>query len=257
MSQSHLQNLTKECFSALSRIRELPTHNLPSPDVLQTKLRVSIDTMSANATQMGVPREDVYDITYAIVAHADKIALNASYNIRNYWMQQPLQFQYFQETNAGQGFFTRLQAVRSDPRRIEVLRIFYLCLLFGFQGSHRVRGGEIQLMNLTEELRYEIARTEPRVELLSSSSQRPEESISRRRGGFPMAFAGICVLLISIGAWFGFRSILESDIEELDEKVEALMTPTLQAPAVKPTPAAPVPKQPATPGDEFGGDSRQ
>ncbi len=259
MSQSHLQNLTKECFSALSRIRELPAHNLPSPDVLQAKLRFSIDTMSANATQMGIPREDVYEITYALVAHADEIALNTSDNIRNYWMQQPLQFHYFQETNAGQGFFTHLQAVRSDPRRLEVLRVFYLCLLFGFQGSYRIRGGEVQLLNLTEELRYEIARTEPRVEVLSTAWQRPEESVSRRRGGFPIAFAGICVLLISVGAWFGFRSILASDLEELSTKVEALMTPPSQAAAVKipANEAAPVVKQPPTPGDEFGGDSRQ
>lgn len=255
MFQPPIQQITKECFSALSRIRELPEHNLPMPNVLHDRLRQRIDLMSAEATRLGIPREDVYDITYAMVAHADEIALNASDGIRNYWMQQPLQLHYFHETNAGEGFFTRLQTVRVDPRRVEVLRVFYLCLLFGFQGSHRIRGGEIQLLTLQEELRYEIARTEPRFEVLSPRWQRPEEAIAGKRGGFPIVLAGVGTLVLAIGLLFTFRSMLASDVDALSTKVDVLMAPSQQSSQGASDSTSGTPAKAPTPGAEFGGET--
>ena len=263
MYQFQVRQVTNECFSALGRIRDLNPNNMPMPDVLHAKLRQSIDNMKAKAAEAGMPREDVYDITYAMVAHADEIALNSSGNIHNYWMQQPLQLHYFHETAAGEGFFTRLQAVRSDPNRLEVLRVFYLCLLFGFQGSHRIRGNEIALMNLTEEIRHEITRMDPPAEYLSPRGYRPQETVMGKGRGFPVVFVGFSTLFVAIFAYFSFQSILVGELADLNKKVEVLMG-TGEAPepeATKPTQAAPsqappVPAEPI-PGSEFGTEVRK
>ncbi len=253
MYQFQIREVTKECFSALGRIRELGTGSAPNPDALYQKLRQTIDTMKTNAERAGMPREDVYDITYAMVAHADEIALNSSETIRNYWMQQPLQLHYFHETAAGEGFFTRLETIRKDPRRVEVLRVYYLCLLFGFQGSHRIRGGELALLNLTDELRYQIARTEATPEMLSPHWQRPEEATAGGRRRFPFVLAGFGTLLVAIIAFFVFRTVLTNNMESLDGKVESLMLPSsAKAPAA---PASAPEKE--QPGSEFGGGIRE
>ena len=60
--------------------------------------------------------------------------------IRDVWMSNPLQLHYFNENLAGEGFFYRLERILADPRRVEALRVYYLCLLFGFQGKYAVRG---------------------------------------------------------------------------------------------------------------------
>ncbi len=255
MNQFEIRQFTQECFSALGRIRDLDPASFPQPDVLYNRIKQSIDTMKSKATQAGMPREDVYEITYALVAHADEIAMNSSSNIQNYWMQQPLQLHYFHETAAGEGFFTRLDAVRADPNRHEVLRVFYLCLLFGFQGSHRIRGGEIALINLIEELRHQIFRVEAVAELLSPRGLPPEQHTLRNSRGFPVVMAGFATLAVSVVAYIAFQSILDTDMENLNQKVQILMSPPGVQSAV-PEPATEAPNT-LPPGSEFGEEARE
>ena len=97
--------------------------------------------MLMNARQAQYEEIDVVDMAYAVVALADEIALHKGGSIRDFWMQRPLQLHYFNENLAGEGFFHRLNAVLSDPSRNDILRVYYVCLLMGFQvGTSRVRG---------------------------------------------------------------------------------------------------------------------
>lgn len=257
MYQFQVRQATQECFSALGRIRDLDPASMPMPDLLHAKLRQSIDTMKAKAADAGMPREDVYDITYAIVALADEIAFNSLGNIHNYWMQQPLQLYYFHETVAGEGFFLRLQAIRAAPNRTEVLRVFYLCLLFGFQGSHRIRGGEIALMDLIEGVRHELYRAEPIAEYLSPRGQRPEEIGGNKGGGFPFVKFSLGTLLFALAAFFLFRSILADNLGVLDKKVQVLMSPRVEILQPKNDVEETEAPTKAVPGAEFGMEERK
>ena len=70
--------------------------------------------------------------------------------LRDFWMPRLLQMRYFNENVAGEAFFERLAAIRRDPTRSDVLRVYYLCLLFGFRGKYRVRGGELELLDIID-----------------------------------------------------------------------------------------------------------
>jgi type VI secretion system protein ImpK len=160
----------------------------------------------------------VNDIAYALVALADEVALSRSEALRQFWVGQQLQLHYFQENVAGEGFFTRLEGLRRDPRRHEVLRVYYLALLFGFQGRYRVRGGELELMNLADDLSRELARGRRfEEEALSPHGERPEGALSR--GGREARLAWIAggtvaaavVLVVGLRVWLGASasSVLE------------------------------------------------
>jgi type VI secretion system protein ImpK len=153
-----LKLITQDCFGALLQLRQAEASSLPPPDQVHRRLRTFIDEMLRRASELGFSQQDTQDIGYAIVAFADELVLASSETMREYWLGNLLQFHYYRENRAGEGFFTRLQALRGEGQRREVLQAYYLCLLFGFQGRYRVRGGELELMQLTEALHVSSAR---------------------------------------------------------------------------------------------------
>ncbi len=124
-------------------------------------------------------QDETGDIVYAIVALADDVALAMAGPVQQYWMYNLLQLRYFNENLAGENFFHRVEVIRNNPRRADTLKVYYLCLLFGFQGRYRVRGGDAELAALTERLQQDLAR----LQLLQDESLSP-------RGGRPVAVVG-------------------------------------------------------------------
>src|SRR5262249_3660087 len=119
---------TQYCFGAITQIRRLEASSLPAPELLQQRLCGFIEQMEAQLKESGFKNQDGEDIRCGVVALADEVALNAGEPIASYWMTNLLQFKSFRENTAGDGFFTRLEALRRDPHRHEVLKLYTLCL---------------------------------------------------------------------------------------------------------------------------------
>lgn len=224
-----ITGVTGECFNALAQLRHLDDAALPSPESLHRRMRGFVDAMMQRAAQAGFSREDVNDIAYAIVALADEIALSKTEAFRQFWSSQQLQLVYFQENVAGEGFFTRLETLRRDPRRHEVLRVYYLALLFGFQGKYRVRGGELELMNLTDDMQRDVGRSRKSRkgddETLSPHGERPEGTVARGgRSKLPLFVAGGTVVAAAV---FGLvlRIWLGSSVSGVVERISAANLP--------------------------------
>ncbi|PTL83681.1 DotU family type IV/VI secretion system protein [Vitiosangium sp. GDMCC 1.1324] len=185
---------TKDCFDAAIRIRNSDAATVPPPEVLHHRLRGVVDEMLRRAAVLGYSHQDAQDMAYALVALLDEVALTRPEPYRSFWMTNLLQLQYFNENVAGDGFFHRLQAIRKDPHRAEVLQVYYLCMLFGFQGRYRIRGGELELMTLIDSVQKDLERAKPfDFDVLSPHGERPTESMlaGKRR---------ISPMLISLGA---------------------------------------------------------
>jgi len=185
-------------------------------------LRGYFDAVFHRAAQEGFSREDASAIAYPIVALADEIALSKSEEIRQYWVAHLLQFHYFQENIAGEAFFTRLDAVRRDPRRSEILRIYYLALAFGFRGRYRVRGDELELMTHTEALQREVSRARRfPSETLSPHGDRAGEAIARGAHGrprlwIPAAAVGFLIVL-SLGLHIAIGMSADSVVKRITQ----------------------------------------
>lgn len=218
--------VTQDCFNAVAQLRRLEEGALPPPESLHRRLRAFVDALFQKGQQAGFSREDVDDMAYAVVALADEVALTTSEELRQYWMGRELQMHYFRENVAGEAFFTRLETVRRDPRRAEVLRVYYLALLFGFQGRYRVRGGELELMNLVESLDRDVARGRRRdVETLSPEGEPPDRSHARRVGGGKILWAAGGVALALLVLWVGLRVWVGQSAASVLERIVAASPP--------------------------------
>ena len=167
-------------------------------------------------------QRDADDIIYAIVALIDEVALGKPEPLRGFWMSQALQLHFFNENLAGEGFFTRLQELRRDPRRGDVLRVYYQCLLFGFQGKYSIRGGDLELMRLIDSLRPEIERHVEPPEQLAPAGLPPDaaEMQASRRNPLLWVALGVCALAIAV--FIGLRVSLNKSVGDLSESVEEL-----------------------------------
>ena len=116
--------------------------DLPPADVLRRRILGLLDQMDAKGAQAGVPRPDLLEARYAIVAFLDEQVSRSPWHGKHQWLAEPLQLVLFNENTAGEGFFTHLGALERDPSRLAALEIYYLCLALGFQGQFALRGGQ-------------------------------------------------------------------------------------------------------------------
>lgn len=215
-----INEVTKDCFNALIQFRALDTASAVSPQLPYQRLMGFIDQMLQKARAGRYEEVDVIDMTYAIVALADEVALHKGGSIRDFWMQRPLQLHYFNENLAGEGFFHRLAAVMNDPKRIDVLRIYYTCLLLGFQGQYAIRGGELQLDATIQQVKRALAK-ELKEEPLSVNPNRPRED-DGRRGALPIIWIALFFLLFSLGLLIVLRIGLNRQTEGVVDRLEPL-----------------------------------
>ncbi len=213
---------TQDCFGAIQQLRHADPAMLPAPEVLQRRLRSFIDRMQSQLGEAGLAHQDVEDITYAVVALADEMALNAGEPVASGWMGQLLQLHYFHENTAGDGFFLRLENIRHDPRRRDALRVYALCLWFGFQGKYRVRGGELELMTLSESLQREVGPRPSELETLSPSGGRPTETLSRARANSTLLFIAGGALVFALLLFVGLKLALAGSLSSMSDEMAAV-----------------------------------
>ena len=145
-------------------------------------------------------------MSYALVALMDEIVLNKPEQYRQFWMSNLLQLHYFNETGAGDNFFTRINDIRKDTHRAEVLRVYFLCLLFGFQGRYRIRGGELELLSLIDTVKKDLEQAQPfDFDVLAPHGERPVENLAlakRRLSLTSAAMAAVAVALLFYGGLY-------------------------------------------------------
>jgi type VI secretion system protein ImpK len=202
----NLNQITAECFNALRQLR----------------LSGFIESMRERAREGGMAQRDADDIAYAVVALADEIAMGKPEPLRGFWMNKTLQLQFFNESLAGEGFFTRLQQLRRDARRQDVLRAYYQCLLFGFQGQYSIRGGELELMRMIDTLRPEIERHIETPEVLSPAGEPPDEPMVRPGQKNLFLWIALGVFAVAIAVFIGLRVNLDRQVSDLGDRVEQL-----------------------------------
>lgn len=120
------------------------------------KLDPFLGQFERNARNFGKSPEAITQSKFAFCALIDEIILSSSFELRDEWERMPLQLRLFGEHLAGESFFNRLEALRLDPNKnLELLEVFYTCLLLGFQGKYLLEGKE-KLDYLKQKLAQEI-----------------------------------------------------------------------------------------------------
>ena len=215
---------TKDCLDAAIQLRRSDAAAVPPPEKLHFQLRGIVDELLRRSAVLGFSHQDAQDMAYALVALLDEVVLGKPEPYRQFWMSHLLQLHYFNENVAGDGFFSRLHTVRKDPHRADVLRVYYLCMLFGFQGRYRIRGGELELMTLIDTVQKDLQRARPfDFDVLSPHGERPTEALfsARRKASIVSIAAGalVAALLLYGGLIFSLDNTLKLFMKDIEVHV--------------------------------------
>lgn len=175
------------------------TKDLGSPDHLRTRLHHLFQVAEEQAKSMGALSDAHPHARYAVAAYLDEMISTSRWPHREQWAARPLQYDFFGEFVAGEGFFTRMDTIRrSLPLNADLLELYALCLIFGFEGQYRIQERE-RLRGLIEDVTREIQAKRGDVPVLSPHGKRPEELVELVKHDLPVwvvlaTSAGIVVL---------------------------------------------------------------
>ncbi|QEL66332.1 type VI secretion system protein ImpK [Oryzomicrobium terrae] len=115
----------------LRQFQQAPANDTP-------QLAANVDRLIADARRtahdLGFTEADIDSALFAVVAWADEALLAAPWGGAAEWPRHLLQKRYFNITNAGVDFFTRLEAL--TPQQLPVREVYTLCLSLGFAGRY-------------------------------------------------------------------------------------------------------------------------
>ncbi len=136
LTKKNLQQICYQIFS-LCKIFYFETDITVSFDTYRDAMMQAFNEFDARCQGIGIESDQLEAIKYAMTAFIDELIMRSNWSAKDQWMSHSLQAYYFAEHLAGEGFFIRLASLRQDPmRNIDVLEIYYLCLMLGFEGKY-------------------------------------------------------------------------------------------------------------------------
>jgi len=152
--------------------------DLGSPEHLRTRLHHLFRVAEDQSKSVGI-HSDVYaQARYAVTAYIDEMIISSRWTHREQWSARPLQYDFFGEYVAGEGFFQHLDTIRrSLPLNADLLEVYGLCLILGFEGQYRIHERE-KLRGLIEDVTREVQAKRGDVPVLSPHGKRPDELLT-------------------------------------------------------------------------------
>jgi type VI secretion system protein ImpK len=165
------------------------------------------------AKKLGIDSDDVYQAKFAFCGLLDEIILTSGFSIRDAWVLRPLQLELFGEHMAGERFYERLETLRSQGAvRVQVLEVFHMCLLMGFQGKYAIDGSE-KLGYLTARLGDEIVHMQGKRAAFAPHWAPPDQVSNKLRSEVPLWVMGSVFAVLAVVAFIGLRTQLKSSTD--------------------------------------------
>ena len=211
----------RACADILALATQLPVAPLPSsPTELRQQLVAALDKMMSRGRRAELPDLELAEARYALVAFLDEQVLRTSWPGRTEWMNRPLQFELYQDNNAGEDFFVRLGALLRSGDRPLAVQVYYLSLALGFEGMYAQNGDRRSLEKFVQAARRQLASVLPPTDRSSPHGVPVRQTSSIARGGSTWFWLVGGILLvastIATSAWSVERS-LRAALSELSE----------------------------------------
>jgi type VI secretion system protein ImpK len=174
-------------------------------ELLRQQVKAFLLEVDRNAAKLGVGEGDLRLIRYAFCATLDEVIMRCDAKLRHEWQRQPLQLAYFGDQLGGERFFTQLEAIRREGTdRRQVLEVFHMCLLMGFQGKY-VFEGQDQLHHLTARLGEEITHLKGKRAGFAPHGAPPDQVSHHLRNDLPLWVVCSFFALLGVLGFIGLR----------------------------------------------------
>ena len=117
-----------------------------NPREFRKEMRDQLKSLSEKAQAIGFTQPDSSSAGFAVVAFLDETILNIRPPSLVDWLREPLQHEMFGHFVAGKVFFERMEELlrrAESSESIDLLELYSLCILLGYQGQFANRRGEL------------------------------------------------------------------------------------------------------------------
>jgi len=156
-ASTNLALLYEGLLTGVVRLQARRQH-ISDGESFRRRTKATLEEIEQIAVAAGYDGNDVRETHFAVVAFLDSVVLHSNDSIRAEWERKTLQEELFGKTDAGEEFFEKLERfrLRRDTEQLaDILEVYLLCLLLGFEGrySGRFRG---ELDNVVDRVRMRI-----------------------------------------------------------------------------------------------------
>jgi type VI secretion system protein ImpK len=178
-------------------------------DSFRSRLREFLGQFDRGGKRLGVASEDVYLAKHAFCALMDETVMATQKRLADAWQLNPLQLEMFGDQLAGETFFDRLEQLRAQGApKVQVLEVFHMCLLLGFQGKYLLEGSE-KLGYLTARVGDEIAAHKGKRVGFAPHGLAPDRIVNKLRAEVPLWVLGSVLALATLLAFVSLRWMLQ------------------------------------------------
>lgn len=196
------------------------------PENFRTRMKQALREIASSAARKGYSAEDVQEANFAVVAFLDETVLTSDANATE-WAQKSLGEELFGQRSAGEVFFKRLETLRAnrDSQSLaEVLEVYYLCLLLGYEGKF-AGGSKAELQLLMSNLRDRMERIFGRATEFSPDGALPAtEPVPIAPPSDPLyrqvKLFALAALILAVLSFLGFSLHLGSKSTEVQHAIQ-------------------------------------
>jgi type VI secretion system protein ImpK len=203
-------------FTAIVRVQS-GRQPLIDANAFQRRMEGLFGEIEREAIKVGYRDKEIDDARYALVAFLDETIQRSEDPNRAAWA--PLQSKLYSQAVAGEGVFDRLKTIRTrrdSSDLADVLEIYYLCFLLGYEGRYALAEHE-KLENLMDDLREQIERLRgPQTPLSPEGAFPLQAAVVAAPPGSPVApwmMSAIGCAALAIFGWIIFKLLLNSNAQ--------------------------------------------
>jgi type VI secretion system protein ImpK len=175
--RENLALLYQGLFTGIVRIQS-GRQQIANAEAFRRRMKEALAEVAREAIKRNYAAEHTMETDFAVVAFLDEVILSSHDPCRNEWAQKPLQEDLFGVSIAGELFFSRVEKLLARAESAEVadmLEVYYLCLLLGFEGKYAIGGGKAELHVIADRIRQRIAHVRGERGQLSPEAGLPQE----------------------------------------------------------------------------------
>jgi type VI secretion system protein ImpK len=216
-------------FTVIERVHSGRQRVQDSED-FRVRMKQALAEVESTAARRGYAAEDVKESSFAVVAFLDEAILTAPDDNATNWVGKSLGEELYDQRSAGELFFKRLETLRAnrDSQDLaEILEVFYLCLLLGYEGRF-AGGARGELLQIMANLRDRIERILGREAEFSPDRTLPEEPQQQQIVIDPVnrqiRLFALAALVFGILCYVGFTIQLYLQTSAIQRAVEQRLT---------------------------------
>jgi type VI secretion system protein ImpK len=181
--------------------------NMSDPVTFRRRIKYALEDVQRESTSAGYSVKEARDAEAAVVAFLDEAILTLSGPARDKWAEKPLSVELYGEAIAGEVFFERLEELQTasdSPHLADILEVYLLCLLLGFEGKY---SGQLRSQGrvIADRVRAQIDgirgtnyRLSPPLRFQAAAEPEPVPKTEDRRWMWQMAGAAALSILVFV-----------------------------------------------------------